>query len=420
MNIAIFRKAKFGRKSTFNHIVNSQALENQDKNLNKNFLAENKLIVFNQEKNDFETIEFVRNGNNEDLVKKLHKIADNIDKSARNDYKTHKNAEKDKIFAECKKTGEKPPKIRTVLQSKDLVKEVIIAVGGDKVIDSKEDFEKKSIEFAKQFLAKKQLENKNLISIAIHYDETTPHIHIHYNDYSFSQHTTANSLESTDCKGLTKEQKTKAVQEVRQEFAKFQDLASEVFEMSRGQKNSKLQNKSKAKYLKEQADQQKIELEKLKAENVRLNNELQENRKKGIKINEDLDFFVNYVNQKQEHLKKTTKEMKQEIDNLEFEKTKLVQEIQQLTSKKNEIKDSVILNEQGKIRINIAHLGFNNAIKKTANHYGIDSNEFLNVFDKNYAANNMLKQLLKKAEEQSMDLKVISKTQSKNDMGIEM
>ena len=43
-NIAIFRKAKFGKKSSINHVVNSQSLDNQGTQKNPNYLAENKLI----------------------------------------------------------------------------------------------------------------------------------------------------------------------------------------------------------------------------------------------------------------------------------------------------------------------------------------------------------------------------------------
>ena len=157
---AIFRKAKFGRKSSINHIVNSQSLDNTGKLKNPNYLQENKLYMFDEVKNNFTCQKYMRDGNNQEINNLLNNKIKELDKLARADYKQNKEAEKDEIFKKCRETGTKPPKIRTVLQSKDLVKEVVIALGGDKNIKSKEQFEKQAVEFAKKFVDKKQLDNK--------------------------------------------------------------------------------------------------------------------------------------------------------------------------------------------------------------------------------------------------------------------
>lgn len=292
-NIAIFRKAKFGKKSSINHVVNSQSLDNQGTQKNPNYLAENKLYIFDEAKNDFTFTKYQRDGESQELNNLLNNKIKELDKLAREDYKKNKEAEKDEIFKKCRETGTKPPKIRTVLQSKDLIKEVVIALGGDKNIKSKEQFEKQAVEFAKKFMDKKQLENKNIISISIHYDESTPHMHLHYCDYSFKKHTTATSLESVQCKDKTKEEKTELVKAAREKFGEFQDLAAETFEMSRGNKGSREKNKEKAVFLRERLKlMEQLEQQKL-AELTRLNGEIKKNKDLEDKIEKNKKIIEN-------------------------------------------------------------------------------------------------------------------------------
>ena len=136
-NIAIFRKAKMGQKSSINHVVNSQSLDNQGTQKNPNYLAENKLYIFDEAKNEFMSTNYVRDGESQELNNLLNARIKELDKLARADYQQNKEIEKDEIFKKCRETGTKPPKIRTVLQSKDLIKEVVIALGGDKNIKSR-------------------------------------------------------------------------------------------------------------------------------------------------------------------------------------------------------------------------------------------------------------------------------------------
>ena len=292
-NIAIFRKAKFGRKSSINHVVNSQSLDNQGTQKNPNYLQENKLYIFNDVKNEFMSTNYVRDGESQELNNLLNARIKELDKLAREDYKKNKEAEKDEIFKKCRETGTKPPKIRTVLQSKDLIKEVVIALGGDKNIKSKEQFEKQAVEFAKKFMDKKQLDNKNIISISVHYDESAPHFHLHYCDYSFKKHTTATSLESVQCKDKTKEEKTELVKAAREKFGEFQDLAAETFEMSRGNKGSREKNKEKAVFLRERLKlMEQLEQQKL-AELTRLNGEIKKNKDLEDKIEKNKKIIEN-------------------------------------------------------------------------------------------------------------------------------
>ena len=290
--IAIFRKAKMGQKSSINHVVNSQSLDNQGTQKNQNYLQENKLYIFDEAKNDFTFTKYQRDGESQELNNLLNARIKELDKLARVDYKQNKEAEKDEIFKKCREQGTKPPKIRTVLQSKDLVKEVVIALGGDKSID-KAKFEKNAVEFAKKFMDKKQLDNKNIISISVHYDESAPHFHLHYCDYSFKKHTTATSLESVQCKDKTKEEKTELVKAAREKFGEFQDLAAETFEMSRGNKGSREKNKEKAVFLRERLKlMEQLEQQKL-AELTRLNGEIKKNKDLEDKIEKNKKIIEN-------------------------------------------------------------------------------------------------------------------------------
>lgn len=358
---AIFRKAKFGRKSSINHIVNSQSLDNTGKLKNPNYLQENKLYMFDEVKNNFTCQKYMRDGNNQEINNLLNNKIKELDKLARADYKQNKEAEKDEIFKKCRETGTKPPKIRTVLQSKDLVKEVVIALGGDKDIKSKEQFEKQAIEFAKKFVAKKQLENKNIISISIHYDESTPHMHLHYNDYSFKKHTTATSLESVQCKDKTKEEKTELVKAAREKFGEFQDLAAETFEMSRGNKGSREKNKEKAVFLREQLQFMDQVKQYKQARLERLNSE--------IKANNDLE-------EKIENNKEIIKGQEQQIN-------------------KNDeiIQDKVNKTSDNKIRVDIGALGLRRVFNNMAIKEGLTLSEWMKKHEMTYSKQNGFKGL---------------------------
>ena len=358
---AIFRKAKFGKKSSINHVVNSQSLDNQGTQKNPNYLAENKLYIFDEAKNDFTFTNFVRDGESQELNNLLNAKIKELDKLARDDYRANKEAEKDQIFKKCREQGTKPPKIRTVLQSKDLVKEVVIALGGDKSIDSKAKFEKNAVEFAKKFVDKKQLENKNIISISIHYDESTPHLHLHYCDYSFKKHTTATSLESVQCKDKTKEEQTALVKSAREKFGEFQDLAAETFEMNRGQKGSREKNKEKAVFLREQLHMmEQVKQQKL-AELSRLNSEIRANK---------------------------------EIENTITTNKEIIKEQEQQINKNDVvIKDKVLKTDDNKVRVDMGAHGLRKVFNKIAANEGLTLAEWTKKHGPTYSPQNGFKVL---------------------------
>lgn len=251
--IAILREAhkggglqKSGRPSirqisTRQHLLNSQEFNNNNKKINPNKYNENVFITFDQEKNEFITQKFYRNGKNSKLIEDLEHLENNVDKQAREDYKNHK----------LKERKENPgKKVRTVLQSKDLKREFVIALGGDKKITSQEDFNKKVLKTSRELMKAKGLEDKNLLSITIHYDEKTPHAHIQYNEYSFQHKTTATEFnkirfkEGADAKEITKLN--------REKFAKLQDITAINMEMSRGERDSKAIHKEKYEFFREE------------------------------------------------------------------------------------------------------------------------------------------------------------------------
>lgn len=357
---AIFRKAKFGRKSSINHVVNSQSLDNTGKLKNPNYLQENKLYMFDEVKNNFTCHKYVRDGENQEINNLLNNKIKELDKLARVDYKQNKEAEKDEIFKKCRETGTKPPKIRTVLQSKDLVKEVVIALGGDKSID-KAKFEKNAVEFAKKFIDKKQLENKNIISISVHYDESTPHLHLHYCDYSFKKHTTATSLESVQCKDKTKEEKTALVKAAREKFGEFQDLAAETFEMDRGNKGSREKNKEKAVFLREQLQLMDLAKQYKQARLERLNSE--------IKANKDLQNTIEKNNE-------------------------IIKDQEQQINKNDEIiKDKVNKTSDNKVRVDMGALGLRRVLNNMAIKEGLTLPDWMKKHEMTYSKQNGFKVL---------------------------
>lgn len=367
-NIAIFRKAKFGKKSSINHIVNSQSLDNQGTQKNPNFLAENKLYIFDEAKNEFMSTKFVRDGESQELNNLLNAKIKELDKLARVDYQKNKELEKDQIFKKCRETGTKPPKIRTVLQSKDLVKEVVIALGGDKSIDSKAKFEKNALEFAKKFMDKKQLENRNIISISIHYDESTPHMHLHYCDYSFKKHTTATSLESVQCKDKTKEEKTELVKAAREKFGEFQDLAAETFEMARGQKGSREKNKEKAVFLKEQLQLMEQMKQQKMLELSRLNSEIRQQK--------ELNNIVNEMQKiESEKLENTISTNKKLIKNQEIE----------INNNDEVVQDKVFKTKENKVRVEMGAHGLRKLFNKMAINEGLTLQQWTKKHELTYS-----------------------------------
>lgn len=284
--IAIFREAKKGQVSSLNHLVNSQEFTNQ-----KNEPQINKIFIID-DNGEWKTRSFTRNGNNQNLINQLRLREQKIDEMARADYKAFK--------LEQKAQNPTGKRVCTVLQSKDLKKEFIIAIGGDKKITDLAKFEENARKTALAVLEKKGLDGRNLLSLTIHYDEKTPHIHVQYNSYSFKYKTTASELTRIRLpKNATPAQKREAYNTQRQNFAEFQTVVAQGFGMKRGEFNSRAQHKTKAQYFAILAEQS----EQLKSENSALrkqNRELTE-KNNDIKIEPELLPILN-------NLKKVVKE----------------------------------------------------------------------------------------------------------------
>ena len=260
-NIAIFRQAKISQVSTLNHLLQELSKDNlvNHENTQKN------IVLFHDSENTFARVDFDRDGSNKKVADTIKEYEKALDKHARDDYKKHKEYEKDKIFAECKKNGTKPPKIRTVLQTKNLKKEFVIAVGGDKNVDN-EEFYKNALKTVKAVMQKKGLETKNILNIVVHFEEKTPHLHCQYLDYSFKHKTTASELERVrPGVDMSREEKKAQYALNCEKFGNYQDLVAETMGMERGEKGSRAKNKKKSEFLKEKrelADKAKQEFDK--------------------------------------------------------------------------------------------------------------------------------------------------------------
>jgi hypothetical protein len=249
-NIAIFRQAKISQISSHNHLFQEMSKDN----LVNHETTQKNVVWYHDTVDTFKKVFFERNGSNNEIVETIKEYEKAIDKHARNDYQEHKEAEKDKIFAECKKNGTKPPKIRTVLQTKNLKKEFVIAIGGDKNVDNQEFYDN-AIKTVKAVMKKKGLEEKNILSIVVHFEETTPHLHCQYLDYSFKHKTTASELERVrPGDGMSREEKKAQYAENCEKFGNYQDIVAETMNMERGERGSRAKNKSKTEYLKKQRE----------------------------------------------------------------------------------------------------------------------------------------------------------------------
>lgn len=263
--IAIFRQAKKEQVSSVEHLVLRNDRFNSDPKFNKNFNKEN--VLFVRDNGRIGSLNFVRNGlrNDLDLVGYIKEREGFIDKLAREDYKNHKLAEK----------AENPTKkVRTVLQSKDLKREFIIAFGGDDKYKSSAFAKKSQIkEFITKMLKAKGLDDRNLICATYHQDEKYPHLHVQYNCYSFDKHTTEIELEKRSIKELAKTNKFDSPYDaVRENFSKWQDKTVQILndigvDCVRGEKDSKRKNISKFQHLEEEIKKKQAELLKLQQAN---------------------------------------------------------------------------------------------------------------------------------------------------------
>ncbi|MDQ5929705.1 MAG: hypothetical protein QG594_1486, partial [Bacteroidota bacterium] len=303
-NIGIYREANKHEISTFNHLVNSQDIKNQDPEKNPNLGKTNLLIYV--EDGEFKEYEFKRDGNNQSDIDMLHKIEMELDKEAREHYKEHKTKEK---------LANPDKKVRTVLQSPDLRKEFVLAIGGDRQIDES-TFAEKVKKTVDAVMVAKGLDRGNIIGIFIHNDEKTTHVHCQYNDYSKQYCTTsAQHARPKMTKGMTKKTKSDLIKLQREEFGKFQDIVAENLGMERGEKGSKAKHLSKAQHFEKKSK----EVEQLERTTAKLQ-KTKEKLQAEIKINQDMNLIINSGRDK---AKKDMEEYQLEAQKAALELTKL-------------------------------------------------------------------------------------------------
>lgn len=367
-NIGVFREAKIDQISTLNHLFNTHEQTNQNPLINPNLANKNSCYIWDNEASTTKLMEFQRDGNNQDVIDLLRKKEISLDKLARADYKNHKEQEKLK---------NPNKKIRTVLQSKNLKKEFGIFVGGDMTITNKAEFEARALKTAIKVLEKKGLSEKNLLSLTVHFDEKTPHIHCQYLDYSWKHKTTG----TEHCKtrfvpGMDKKQLRKLN---RDNFAEFQDLVAEGMGMQRGQRNSKEINRKKSEHFKEETEKHTLLLIQQKAELVRLNAEIQsqetiKSRNEDFKKSQDLEYED--LEEKIENNKKIIKGQEKQID-------------------KNDeiIQDKVNKTSDNKVRVDIGALGMRRIFNNMAIKEGLTLPDWMKKHGPTYSSQNGFKAL---------------------------
>ena len=277
-NIAIYREAKVGKISSYHHLVCQQDFSNQDEKNNPNKGKSN--LMFYIENGEYKYREFYRDGTNQDLMESLKTKELELDKFAREDYKAHKTKEK---------LANPDKKVRTVLQSKNLKKEFVLAIGGDQDIKPSE-FANKVIKTVDAVLKEKGLSRENIIGVFVHRDEMGAiHGHVIFNEYSVLHKTTANQLgKPTIPAGSTKKQISDIVKKHHEDFGRFQDIVAENMGMQRGEKGSKAKHLTKAQHF-EKKSKEVEQLERITAKLQKTKEKLQAE----IKINQDMNVFIN-------------------------------------------------------------------------------------------------------------------------------
>ncbi len=345
-NIGVFREAKINQISSLNHLFNTHEQTNQNPLINPNLANNNSCYIWDNEASTTKLMEFKRDGNNQDVIDLLRKKEISLDKEAREDYKKHKLNEK---------ANNPGKKIRTVLQSKNLKKEFGIFLGGDMLITNRAEFEAKALKTAIKVLEKKGLSEKNLLSLTVHFDEKTPHIHCQYVDYSWKHKTTGTEhCKTRFVQGMDKKQLRKLN---RDNFAEFQDLVADGMGMQRGQRNSKAINRKKSEHFKEETEKHTLLLIQQKAELTRLNaeihsQEINKSRNEDFKKTQNLEYED--LEEKIENNKKIIKGQEQQID-------------------KNDdiIQDKVNKTSDNKVRVDIGALGIRRVFNSLANKEGL-------------------------------------------------
>lgn len=332
--LCMYKEAKKAQISSFNHLLNTQELINQDKKFNPNFGAQNTLITYNPLTKKLESSKYVRNSNNQELITQISTLEQQLDAKARLAYKTHKEQERatEKILAT--QENRKPKKIRTVLQSKDLKKEFLITFGdGNGTLTRAEqlkqlpDLEERALDGIKAIFEAKGLTlAENLLFVAVHYDEKNLiHFHCQHTDYSYKNHTTGSELNRIRVGDFVEDVEVKTKKQAyalqRQYFSGFQDILANAIGLDRGIINSRKMSLSVQEYRKKQLlkeiEEEQQALNNLNLQVIQKSNNLAQ--AKLVKIIED-NKINNTVNLKYKHLENVALKLSevntQKLDNV--------------------------------------------------------------------------------------------------------
>jgi hypothetical protein len=333
-NISIYREAKVGKISSYHHLVCQQDFSNQDEKNNPN--KEKSNLMFYIENGEYKYREFYRDGTNQDLMESLKTKELELDKFAREDYKAHKTKEK---------LANPDKKVRTVLQSKNLKKEFVLAIGGDQDIKPSE-FANKVIKTVDAVLKEKGLNRENIIGVFVHRDEMGAiHGHVIFNEYSALHKTTANQLGKPKIpNGATKKQISDIVKKHHEDFGRFQDIVAENMGMQRGEKGSKAKHLTKAQHFEKKSK----EVEQLERTTAKLQ-KTKEKLLAEIKVNQDMNVLINAGRDKS----------KKEMEEYQLEAQKAALELTKLNKARDSIKTELNALKRSKNDVQLQNLSLN-------------------------------------------------------------
>ena len=187
---------RIGKASSLSHIFLKQDLGNRlSAEKNSNFTKENLYLLNDPKAESFNEYSRQRNESNQDLTEFVKQRIDTLYDEAKEDYITFKRKERQEAKEhnskpENKNNQKKLPRANFQISKEKFVQELIITYGAEVDI-SKQDF-KNVEEFYKKALDKLGIPKENVLFIAEHNDEKTPHYHIQFINYDFESHTSWN------------------------------------------------------------------------------------------------------------------------------------------------------------------------------------------------------------------------------------
>lgn len=238
---------RIGKASSLSHIFIKQDLGNRlSAEKNPNFNKDNIYFLYNTDIKRLDKYSRQRNESNQDLTELVKQRIDTLYDEAKQDYITFKRKERQEAKEhnskpENKNNQKKLPRANFQIPKEKFVQELIITYGAEVDI-SKQDF-KNVVDFYKKALDKLGIPKENVLFIAEHNDEKTPHYHIQFINYDFESHTSWNQKrnnmaikESVKNNDLTSKGEPNILKYKAKQLRELQDDLATCFGTERGYK----------------------------------------------------------------------------------------------------------------------------------------------------------------------------------------